>query len=121
MSRGLTLRRLEQASAVPYERLNELESGGGAVEEGTIEELAEELADALGAEPSERVLQTANWETAVPFTPLLSPAYAASGGSLRRRSWLQLPRGDARSPCSDDEPGSTKRTCAPPPTSGAGP
>jgi hypothetical protein len=29
-----------------------LESGGGAVEEGTIEELSEELADALGAEPS---------------------------------------------------------------------
>jgi transcriptional regulator with XRE-family HTH domain len=49
MSRGLTLRRLEQASGVPYDLLNELEVGGGAAEEGTIEGLA----DALEVEPSE--------------------------------------------------------------------
>ena len=49
ISRGLMLRRLERASAVPCERLNELEPGGGAVKEDTIEELA----DALGAELSE--------------------------------------------------------------------
>jgi transcriptional regulator with XRE-family HTH domain len=48
MSRGLTLRRLEQATGVPYDRLSELELGGAA-EEGTIEELA----DALDIEPSE--------------------------------------------------------------------
>jgi len=49
ISRGLMLRRLERVSAVPYERLNTLEPGGGAVKEGMIEELA----DALDAEPSE--------------------------------------------------------------------
>lgn len=49
MSRGLTPRRLEQASGVPYDRLNELELGGGTAEDSTIEELA----DALGVEPSE--------------------------------------------------------------------
>ncbi len=49
MSRGLTLRRLEQASAVPYDRLNELELSGGTAEDSTIEELA----DALDVEPSE--------------------------------------------------------------------
>ena len=43
MSRGLTLRRLEQASGVPHDRLNELEMGGGAAEESTIEDLAEAL------------------------------------------------------------------------------
>ena len=49
MSRGLTLRRLEQHSGVPYERLNELEQGGGVVEEDTVEKLAE----VLDVEPSE--------------------------------------------------------------------
>jgi transcriptional regulator with XRE-family HTH domain len=49
MSRGLTLRRLEQHSGVPYERLNELEQGSGVVEEDTVEMLAE----ALDVEPSE--------------------------------------------------------------------
>jgi transcriptional regulator with XRE-family HTH domain len=49
MSRGLTLRRLEQHSGVLYERLNELEQGGGVVEEDTVEMLAE----ALDVEPSE--------------------------------------------------------------------
>ena len=49
MSRGLTLRRLEQHSGVPYKRLNELERGGGVVEEDTVEMLAE----ALDVEPSE--------------------------------------------------------------------
>jgi transcriptional regulator with XRE-family HTH domain len=43
MSRGLTLRRLEQASGVPYDLLNELELGGGAADEATIEGLAETL------------------------------------------------------------------------------
>jgi transcriptional regulator with XRE-family HTH domain len=48
MSRGLTLRRLEQASGVPYDLLNELELGGAA-DEATIEGLAE----TLDVEPSE--------------------------------------------------------------------
>ena len=43
MSRGLTLRRLEQHSGVPYERLNELEQGGRLAEGDTIEKLAEAL------------------------------------------------------------------------------
>ena len=55
MSRGLTLRRLEQASGVPYERLNELELGGGAAEDSTIEELV----DALDVEPSELLAEGA--------------------------------------------------------------
>ena len=49
MSSGLTQRRLEQHSGVPYERLNELEQGGGVVEEDTVEMLAEDL----DVEPSE--------------------------------------------------------------------
>jgi transcriptional regulator with XRE-family HTH domain len=49
VSRGLTPHRLEQASGVPYDRINELELGGGAAEESTIEKLA----DALDVEPSE--------------------------------------------------------------------
>ena len=49
MSRGLTLRRLEQHSGVSYERLNELELGGGVADGDTIEMLAE----ALDVEPSE--------------------------------------------------------------------
>lgn len=49
MSRGLTLRRLEQASGVPYDLLNELELGGGAADEATIGGLAE----TLDVEPSE--------------------------------------------------------------------
>ena len=49
MSRGLTLRRLEQHSGVSYERLDELELGGGVVDDDTIEMLAE----ALDVEPSE--------------------------------------------------------------------
>ena len=49
MSRGLTLGRLELASGIPHDRLSELEEGGGTVEEGTIEELA----DALDVDPSE--------------------------------------------------------------------
>ena len=49
MSRGLTLRRLEQHSGVSYERLDELELGGGVADEDTIEMLAE----ALDVEPSE--------------------------------------------------------------------
>ncbi len=50
MSRGLTLRRLEQASGVPYDdRLNELELSGGVAEESTIEGLA----DALDVEVSD--------------------------------------------------------------------
>ena len=49
MSRGLTLRRLEQHSGVSYERLDELELGGGVVDGDTIEMLAE----ALDVEPSE--------------------------------------------------------------------
>ena len=49
LSRGLTLRRLEQASGIPYEHLNELEEGGEAEEEDTVEALA----DALDVDPSE--------------------------------------------------------------------
>ena len=49
MSRGLTLRRLEQHSGVSYERLNELELGCGVADGDTIEMLAE----ALDVEPSE--------------------------------------------------------------------
>lgn len=49
MSRGLTLRRLEQHSGVPYELLNELELEGGVAEGDTVEQLAE----ALDVEPSE--------------------------------------------------------------------
>ena len=49
MSRGLTLRRLEQHSGVSYEHLDELELGGGVVDGDTIEMLAE----ALDVEPSE--------------------------------------------------------------------
>ena len=49
MSRGLTLRRLEQHSGVSYERLDELELGGGVADGDTIEMLAE----ALDVEPSE--------------------------------------------------------------------
>jgi transcriptional regulator with XRE-family HTH domain len=49
MSRGLTLRRLEAHSGVSYERINELELGGGVAEDDTVEKLAE----ALSVEPSE--------------------------------------------------------------------
>ena len=49
MSRGFTLRRLEQHSGVSYEVINELELGGGVADEDTIEMLAE----ALDVEPSE--------------------------------------------------------------------
>ena len=49
MSRGLTLSRLELASGVPHEHLEELEEGGGAAEEDTVEALAE----VLDVEPSE--------------------------------------------------------------------
>ncbi len=49
MSRGLTLGRLELASGIPQERLEELEEGGGDAEEDTIEALAE----VLDVEPSE--------------------------------------------------------------------
>jgi transcriptional regulator with XRE-family HTH domain len=49
MSRGLMLRRLEQHSGVSYERLNELELGGGVADGDTIDMLAE----ALDVEPSE--------------------------------------------------------------------
>jgi hypothetical protein len=49
MSRGLTLRRLEQAR---FSTSASTAWNQAAVEKGTIEELAEELADALGAEPS---------------------------------------------------------------------
>ena len=55
MSRGLTLRRLEQHSGVSYERLNELELGGGVAEDDTIEKLAE----ALDVEPSELLAEDA--------------------------------------------------------------
>ena len=43
MSRGLTLRRLEQESGVRHERLSEPELGGGGAEGDTIEKLAEAL------------------------------------------------------------------------------
>lgn len=43
MSRGLTPLRLEEASGVPLDRLNELESNGGEAEESTIESLADAL------------------------------------------------------------------------------
>jgi transcriptional regulator with XRE-family HTH domain len=49
MSRGLTLRRLEQHSGVSYERLDELELRGGIVDGDIVEMLAE----ALDVEPSE--------------------------------------------------------------------
>ena len=55
MSRGLTLRRLEQHSGVSYERINELELGGGVAEGDTIEKLAE----ALDVEPSELLAEDA--------------------------------------------------------------
>ena len=49
MSRGLTPRRLEEHSGVSYERINELELGGGVLEVDTVEKLAE----ALDVEPEE--------------------------------------------------------------------
>ncbi len=49
MSRGLTLGRLGLASGIPSDRLNELEEGGGTLEEDTIEELA----DVLDVDPSD--------------------------------------------------------------------
>ena len=49
MSRGLTPRRLEEHSGVSYERINELELGGGVADGDTVEKLAE----ALDVEPSE--------------------------------------------------------------------
>jgi transcriptional regulator with XRE-family HTH domain len=55
MSRGLTLRRLEQHSGVSYEHINELELGGGVAEGDTIEKLAE----ALDVEPSELLAEGA--------------------------------------------------------------
>jgi len=55
MSRGLTLRRLEQHSGVSYEHINELELGGGVAEGDTIEKLAE----ALDVEPSELLAEDA--------------------------------------------------------------
>ena len=55
MSRGLTVRRLEQHSGVSYERINELELGGGVAEDDTIEKLAE----ALDVEPSELLAEDA--------------------------------------------------------------
>ena len=55
MSRGLTVRRLEQHSGVSYERINELELGGGVAEDDTIEKLAE----ALDVEPSELLSEDA--------------------------------------------------------------
>ena len=55
MSRGLTLHRLEQHSGVSYERINELELGGGVAEGDTIEKLAE----ALDVEPSELLAEDA--------------------------------------------------------------
>ncbi len=55
MSRGLTLRRLEQHSGVSYERLNELELGGGIADDDTVEMLAE----ALDVEPTELLAEDA--------------------------------------------------------------
>ena len=55
MSRGLTLHRLEQHSGVSYERINELELGGGVAKGDTIEKLAE----ALDVEPSELLAEDA--------------------------------------------------------------
>ena len=55
MSRGLTLHRLEQHSGVSYERLDELELGGGVADGETIEMLAE----ALDVEPSELLAEDA--------------------------------------------------------------
>jgi transcriptional regulator with XRE-family HTH domain len=55
MSRGFTLRRLEIHSGVSYERINELELGGGVAEGDTIEKLAE----ALDVEPSELLAEDA--------------------------------------------------------------
>ena len=55
ISRGLTLRRLEQHSGVSYEHINELELGGGVAEGDTIEKLAE----ALDVEPSELLAEDA--------------------------------------------------------------
>ena len=49
MSRGLTPRRLEEHSGVSYERINELELGGGVADDDTIDMLAE----TLDVEPSE--------------------------------------------------------------------
>jgi transcriptional regulator with XRE-family HTH domain len=55
MSRGLTLRRLEQESGVRHERLSEPELGGGGAEGDTIEKLAE----ALDVEPSQLLAEDA--------------------------------------------------------------
>ncbi len=55
MSRGLTLRRLEQHSGVSYERIDELELGGGVADDDTVEMLAE----ALGVEPTELLAEDA--------------------------------------------------------------
>jgi len=55
MSRGLTPRRLEEHSGVSYERIIELELGGGGAEGDTIEKLA----DALDIEPSELLAEDA--------------------------------------------------------------
>jgi transcriptional regulator with XRE-family HTH domain len=55
MSRGLTARRLEEHSGVSYERINELELGGGVAEGDTIEKLAE----ALDVDPSELLAEDA--------------------------------------------------------------
>ena len=55
MSRGFTLRRLEIHSGVSYERINELELGGGVADGDTIEKLAE----ALDVEPSELLAEDA--------------------------------------------------------------
>ena len=49
MSRGLTPRRLEEHSGVPYETITELEAGVVVAEGDTIEKLAE----ALDVEPEE--------------------------------------------------------------------
>jgi transcriptional regulator with XRE-family HTH domain len=55
MSRGFTLGRLEIQSGVSYERINELELGGGVADGDTIEKLAE----ALDVEPSELLAEDA--------------------------------------------------------------
>lgn len=55
MSRGLTPRRLEEHSEVPYELIIELELGGGVAEGETVEKLAE----ALDVEPSELLVEDA--------------------------------------------------------------
>jgi transcriptional regulator with XRE-family HTH domain len=55
MSRGLTVGRLGQAIGVSFERINELELGGGGAEDSTIQKLAE----ALDVEPAELLVEDA--------------------------------------------------------------